>query len=157
MGTYKGVPYFARAAIVDPGHSKKHTSKATEACVLNANEEKRSIFASAPYHGLCVRSDVTDGALLRGPSREPVSRAPAEIVCSRRAVDRAARPKRRRRNCRDWDYCYSGLAGIRRPISGGAAAARRVNRPHTTTERVLYLESWSASHRNKSVTTGVTS
>jgi hypothetical protein len=74
--------------------TEKHTSKATEACVLNANEEKRSIFASAPYHGLCVGSDVTGGALLRGSSREPVSGAPAEIVCSRRAVDCAARPKR---------------------------------------------------------------
>ena len=136
---------------------KKHTSKITESCVLHANEQKRSIFASPPYHGLCAGSHVTDGALLRGASREPVSGAPSEIVCSRRAVDRAARPDRGRRNCRDWGYCYSSLAGIRRPISGGVAAARRDNRPHTTTERVSYLESWSASHRNKSVTTGVTS
>jgi hypothetical protein len=119
----------SRCAISDPGHRKKHTSKITESCVLHANEQKRSIVVSPPFHGLCVGSDVTDGALLRGPSREPVSGAPAEIVCSRRAVDRAAGPDRRRRNCRDWGYCYSGLAGVRRPISGGTAAARRDNRP----------------------------
>ena len=116
---------------------KKHTSNATEACVLNANEEKRSIVASAPYHGLCVGSDVTDGALLRGSSREPVGGAPAEIVCSRRAVDRAARPNRGGRNCRDWGHCYSGLAGVRRAISGGTAAARRDNRLPTTAKRIL--------------------
>jgi hypothetical protein len=122
---YKGVPCFARAAIIDPGHSKKHTSKATEACVLHANEQKRSIFASPPYHGLCVGSDVTDGALLRGPSREPVSGAPAEIVCSRRAVDRAARPKRGRRNRRDWAYSHSSPSRVRRAVFGRIASVRR--------------------------------
>jgi hypothetical protein len=116
---------------------KNHTSNATEVCVLNANEEKLSIVASAPYHGLCVGSDVTDGALLRGSSREPVSGASAEIVCSRRAVDCAARPKCRRRNCRDWGYCYSSLASIRRPIFGGTSAARRDHRPPTTSKRRL--------------------
>jgi hypothetical protein len=153
---------FTRAAISDQNYSKKHTSKATESCVLNANEEKRSIVASPPYHGLRTGSDVTDGALLRGSSREPVSDTPTQIVCSRRAVDRAPRPKRGRRNRRDWAYCYSGFARLRRTIFGGAAAAHRDNRPHTTTERLLpgrlsRSGNVGASHRNKSVTTGVTS
>ncbi len=153
----KALLQVARAAISDSGHIKNTHPRSPSCAFYKRNEQKRSIFASPPYHGLCVGSDVTDGALLRGPSREPVSGAPTQIVCSRRAVDRAARPDRGRRNCRDWGFCYSSLAGIRRPISGGIAAARRDNRPHTTTERVPYLESWSASHRNKSVTTGVTS
>ena len=117
--------------------TEKHTSNATEVCVLNANEEKRSIDASAPYHGLCVGSDVTDGTLLRGPSWEPLSGTQAQIVCSRRAVDRAPRPKRGRRNCGDWRHCYGGLAGVRRAISGRTAAARRDHRPPTTSERRL--------------------
>jgi hypothetical protein len=104
---------------------KKHTSKITKSCVLHANEQKRSIFASPLYRGLCAGSDVTDGALLRGSSREPVSGAPTEIVCSRRTVDRAPRAKRGRRNRRDWAYCHSGPSRVRRAIFGRIASARR--------------------------------
>jgi hypothetical protein len=95
---------------------KKHTSKITKSCILHANEQKRSIFASPLYRGLCVGSDVTDGALLRGSSREPVSGAPPEIVCSRRAVDRAPRPKGGRGNRRDWAYCQRPFARSTRNI-----------------------------------------
>jgi hypothetical protein len=117
---------------------KKHTSKITKSCVLHANEQKRSIFASPLYRGLCVGSDVTDGALLRGSSREPVSGAPPEIVCSRRAVDRAPRPKGGRGNRRDWAYCHSGPSRVRRAIFGRIASARRGDsRLSTKAERVL--------------------
>src|SRR5262249_31167637 len=119
-----------------PGHRKKYTSKTTDSCVLHANEQKRSIFASPPCHGPCGGSDVTDGALLRGPPREPVSDAATEIVCSRRVVDRTARPERGRRNRRDWGHCYGGLAGVRRAIFGRIITARRDHRPSVTSERL---------------------
>src|SRR4029453_6203294 len=91
---------------------KKHTSNATEPCVLNANEEKPSILSSAPYHGLCAGGDGTDGAILPGSPWQPLGCPPAQVVCSRRALDRAARPKCRGRNCGDWAHRYGRFARI---------------------------------------------
>src|SRR5260370_38970258 len=67
----------------------KTTSNSTKACVLHANEQKyRAGFTPAAHHGLRGDSDGTNGALLRGSSRQPISRAPASIVCPQRAWDR---------------------------------------------------------------------
>ena len=56
--------------ISDRRYDEKATSNPTEACVLFANEEKqRPRFAWRSRHGLRIRSDGTDEALLYRSSR----------------------------------------------------------------------------------------
>jgi hypothetical protein len=104
--------------------SKTHTSNSTNTFVLHTNEEKWFTFCSAPCPGLCVGGDGTDGTILPGSPREPVGGASARLVCSWRALDRAARPKRRRRNHWDWGHCHSGFARVRCAVSGWVTPAR---------------------------------
>jgi hypothetical protein len=147
----------ARAAISDPGHRKNtHPRSPSRAFYTRMNKNGRSSRHRHIMDYARAAMSQTELYCEAHPGSPSAVRRPRLFVRGELWIALLG-PTVEEGDCRDWGNCYSSLAGIRRPISGGAAAARRDNRPHTTTERVLYLESWSASHRNKSVTTGVTS
>ena len=146
----------ARVAISDPGHRKNtHPRSPSRAFYTRMNKNGRSSrhrhimdYARAAMSQMELYCEAHPGSpsavrrprlfvrgelwiALLGPTvEEGIVGIGASVTAALRAFD------------------AQYLAGLR---------PRRDNRPHTTTERVSYLESWSASHRNKSVTTGVTS
>jgi hypothetical protein len=100
-------------------------------------EKQRSSLAWALPHGLCRRRDGTNGTLLCGSPGESIGCPPTPIIYSRRALDRAAWTKRRRRNRWNWANCYSSLARFRRAILGRiATAAWREQRPSSDAKRI---------------------
>src|SRR5205814_10245190 len=89
---------------------EKTTSNATKACVSHENEEEQwSHFASTPRHGLCAGGNGTNGVVLPGAPRESGGGSTSPMICSRRALGGAARPKRGRRNPRHWVNCRRRL------------------------------------------------
>jgi hypothetical protein len=134
----------AVAGIVDPGSCKRrHALKFPGSPIpatakkphpipprhafLHENEEERSVFARAPRHGLRGGGNGTNGALLRGPSRQSVGCAPVSIIFSRRTLDWVARAKRGRGDSWDRADCGGSSPRIRRAIFGWPASTEPGN------------------------------
>src|ERR1700751_1588592 len=110
-----------------------------------------------PSHGLCAGRIGTDGAVLSGSPREPGGGSSSSTICSRRALDRVARPQRGRRHRWDWIYCHSSSARVRRTVFGRITSARGDDRRLSNSEKRVPCDYLILCRlQNKSVTTTAT-
>ena len=102
--------------------TQKITSNPGNACVLPADEEKqRPPLERARAAGSRSSGNGTDEFVLRNSSRQSDRCTSSSVIYSRRALDRIAWSKCRRRNCRDRSNCHCGPTGFRFAVHGRTA------------------------------------